>query len=116
TETPRRAEYHRLMAEECRRLTALVDNVLDFARIEQGRKHYRFAETDLAALVADTLRLLTPTADRREQKFFADVAPLLPSCDGLAVQQALVNLLDNAMKFGPARSTITVRVAPCGDA
>lgn len=108
---PRRGEYHRLMADECRRLGALVDNVLDFARIEQGRKTYHFAETDIAALVADTLRLLTPAAERREQKFVCEVEPITPRCDGLAVQQALVNLLDNALKFSPAQSAVAVRVA-----
>jgi signal transduction histidine kinase len=114
TEEPRRAEYHRLLADECRRLAALVDNVLDFARIEQGRKTYHFAETDVASLVADTLRLLAPVTDRRGQKFASDVQPVTPRCDGLAIQQALVNLLDNALKFSPAHSTITVRVAPRG--
>jgi len=108
---PRRGEYHRLMADECRRLGALVDNVLDFARIEQGRKTYHFAETDIAALVAETARLLTPAAERRGQKFVCEVEPITPRCDGLAVQQALVNLLDNALKFSPAQSTVAVRVA-----
>ena len=111
TEEPRRAEYHRLMADECRRLGTLVDNVLDFARIEQGRKTYHFAETDLSALVADTLRLLRPMAERRGQKFVCEVELITPRCDGLAIQQALVNLLDNALKFSPAHSTVTVHVA-----
>ncbi len=116
TEEPRRAEYHRLMADECRRLGALVDNVLDFARIEQGRKSYHFEETDLSALVADTLRLLGPVAERRGQKFACEIEPLAPRCDGLAIQQALVNLLDNALKFSPAHSTVTVRVKASGTA
>ena len=37
--------------QECRRLSSLIENVLDFSRIEQGRKQYEFEPTDLAALV-----------------------------------------------------------------
>lgn len=106
----RRGEYHRLIAEECRRLSALIENVLDFARIEQDRKTYDFAETDAAALVRDALDFMRPRAGQRGQEIRAELAVIDPPpvCDGLAVRQALINLLDNAIKFAPEASAIDV--------
>ena len=110
----RRREYHGFIAEECRRLSALIDNVLDFARIEQNRRPYDFAETDAPALVADAVQLMRPRAAQRRQEILMDLQPLDPPpvCDGLAVWQALINLLDNAVKFSPVETTIHVRVGP----
>ncbi|HEY2342784.1 MAG TPA: histidine kinase dimerization/phospho-acceptor domain-containing protein, partial [Chthoniobacteraceae bacterium] len=51
----RQKEYHRLIAEECGRLSTLIENVLDLARIEQGRKTYRFLETDVRAMIEDAV-------------------------------------------------------------
>ncbi len=112
--------FHRLMAGEGARLASMVENVLDFARIEQGRKSYHLAETDVEALLRDALALLEPQAETKGihlQKNFQrlDFEPLL---DGLAVQQAVINLLDNAVKFSPEDSTVTLalRMLPDDDA
>lgn len=109
TET-RQREYHRHLAEECRRLGALIDNVLDFARIEQNHKMYAFAETDVNALVHDALALMQPRAAQRRQELTSDLQLIEPPpvCDGLAIRQALVNLLENAIKFSPEDTPIRV--------
>ena len=109
-----RQEYHHHLAQECRRLGALIDNVLDFARIEQHRKTYAVTETDVAALVHDALMLMQPRAAERRQELTADLQPVEPPpvCDGLAVRQALINLLENAMKFSPRETAIRVGLRP----
>lgn len=108
----RQREYFRLMVQECRRLTSLVANVLDFSRIEQGRKQYDFEPTDVAELVRQTMTLMAPHAAEREislaEAAGAGAAPLQPTVDGRALQQALVNLLDNALKHAPPRTAVTV--------
>src|SRR5205814_8156077 len=44
-------QYYRIIRKESERLTALINNILDFSRIEAGRKEYEFRETDIAGLV-----------------------------------------------------------------
>src|SRR5262249_2488826 len=100
---------------ECRRLSALIENVLDFSRIEQGRKQYEFEPTDLAALAQQTVKVMQTYATERhvELGFAAEEnAPSGNGChinaDGRALQQALVNLIDNAIKHSPAGEKVTV--------
>ena len=48
-------EYYQIIRKESERLTALINNILDFSRIEAGRKEYDFRETDISELVRNTL-------------------------------------------------------------
>jgi signal transduction histidine kinase len=116
TDPARRAEYHKLIADECWRLSNLIENVLDLARIERDHKLYRFIETNVPALITDAITLMQPSAEKRRQQIVADLEPLEPPprCDGLSVQRALVNLLDNASKFSPGATIITVQLHAAG--
>lgn len=115
-EESKRSEYAGFLVQETRRLGALVENVLDFARIEQGRKQYQFEPTDLGRLVTATVRLFEPLAAERQVRLELNLSagPAEPggslelNADGAALQQALVNLLDNALKHAPADSAVTV--------
>ena len=103
-------EYHHFIVQECRRLSALIENVLDFSRHEQGRKQYEFEPTDMAALVQETARLMrTYAADHRisiATCIRGEPAPI--EVDGRSLQQVLVNLLDNAIKHSPDEATVTI--------
>src|SRR5258707_464483 len=91
-------------------LSALIENVLDFARIEQQRKEYEFEPTDLIALGRQTVVLMETYAEEKQIKLelsFPDT-PVSVICDGRALQQAVVNLIDNAIKHSPPRGTVTV--------
>jgi hypothetical protein len=61
-EAPRQREYFGFIVQECRRLSSLIENVLDFSRIEQGRKEYEFEPTNLPALMRETVKLMEPYA------------------------------------------------------
>jgi signal transduction histidine kinase len=103
------SEFHLLISREGARLTTLIDNVLDFARIEQGRKRWHFEECDLASVVNETLRLMEPLAAEKNIILSNPPFPdLVAHIDPGAVQQALVNLLDNAIKFSPAGSSVEI--------
>ncbi len=119
----RQREYFRFMVQECRRLSGMIENVLDFSRIEQGRKEYEFEPTDLTRVVAETVRLMEPYAAERDvnlkQSFGGangEGSDAQAELDGRAIQQALVNLIDNAVKHSPAGGVVTVgleyRAAP----
>ena len=110
--------FHHLIAQEGVRLSALIENVLDFARIESGHKSYQFEETDLPALLRDTVALLEPRAAPRGISLRLECAPLsqVPEVDAPAIQQAVMNLLDNALKFSPDHGVITVTLTNYGPA
>jgi signal transduction histidine kinase len=121
SEAPKQHEYFRFIVQECRRLSALIENVLDFSRIEQGRKQYDFEPTDLLALTQQTVRLMDTYALERGVQLQLRLANAQPSAghqpssidyqlpaDGKALQQALVNLIDNALKHSPKGGTVTV--------
>jgi signal transduction histidine kinase len=111
----KRKEYFSLIAQECRRLSALVENVLDFSRIEQGRKRYSFEPVDFAALVRQAAALMEPHAAERKVRIETPCQP--PGAeisearwDHQAIEQALVNLLDNAIKHSPEGGTVTLAI------
>ncbi len=117
-EPSRQHEYFRFIVQECRRLSSLIENVLDFSRIEQGRKEYDMEPTDLAALSRQTVKLMEPCAAERHigltldlDRFEAATPQPQISVDGKAIQQALVNLIDNAIKHSPKGQTVSIGMA-----
>jgi signal transduction histidine kinase/tetratricopeptide (TPR) repeat protein len=107
-------EYLHLMGQECRRLSGLIDNILDFSRIDDGRKQFEFSATDVQALVSETVKMLEPYAVARKVSLALNATGAPPGpppiLDGLALRQALLNLIDNAIKHSPEGSTVTVGV------
>jgi hypothetical protein len=71
----RQREYFRVIGEECRRLSALVENVLDFSRIDRGRAQYAFEPADLEGLVSQTVELMRPYAGEREVNLVSAPGP-----------------------------------------
>lgn len=115
----KQSEYFRFIVQECRRLSSLIENVLDFSRIEQGRKEYESEPTDLVAMVQQAVRLMEPYANERQIRIetFVPVDGVTADVDGRAMQQAVVNLLDNAIKHSSNGSAVTVGLeAPQGRA
>lgn len=112
----KQTQYYHFIGQECRRLSSLIENVLDFSRIEQGRKQYEFEPADVVALVQQTVTLMNPYAQERAVSLLLEVAGsihehLEMSLDGQAIQQALINLIDNALKHSEKGKTIKVGLA-----
>ncbi|HET7626690.1 MAG TPA: HAMP domain-containing sensor histidine kinase [Verrucomicrobiae bacterium] len=129
-------EYFRFIVQECRRLSSLIENVLDFSRIELGRKQYEFEPTDMLALARETVKLMEPYATEKGVRLEFETSniqhrtpdiesqtsqletpnPKLETrnvelnVDGRAIQQALVNLIDNAIKHSAKNEVVKVEL------
>jgi signal transduction histidine kinase len=93
--------YYRIIRKESERLSALINNILDFSRIEAGRKEYDFRETDLGELVRNTLEAYRYQIEEQGFAFEQRIDPLIPAVrvDREAIARSLVNLLNNALKY-----------------
>jgi signal transduction histidine kinase len=112
-------EYGEHIETESRRLTQLINNILDFSKIESGRKTYNFERSQLEEVIAETLK----TCDVRLRQsgyrlvFQSQTRPLPPAVfDRDAIAQALMNLLDNAVKYSEQsdKKEVVVRVSERG--
>jgi signal transduction histidine kinase len=112
--TPDRAqEYYRIINSEAQKLTRLINNILEFSRIEAGLRHYRMAPVDLADLAGKVLASLEHQFKQNRFEVTSALARDLPaiSADAEAVARALENLLSNAMKYSSDAREIRVEVA-----
>jgi signal transduction histidine kinase len=113
----KRIEYLSLMVSESERLTRLINNVLDFSRMDQGRKRYAMEPVDLAGLC---LELVENQRPRYEQNGFELGLRVEPSADMAvwvqgdpeSLKQALLNLLANAEKYSHEKKSIEVELRP----
>jgi signal transduction histidine kinase len=103
-------EYFRIIREESERLTALINNILDFSRIDAGRKEYEFEETDLAELVHSTLDSYRFQIQQNgfgfEENISSDIPPV--KVDREAIARSLLNLVNNALKYSKDQKYIGV--------
>ena len=105
-----------IIDQEARRLTYLVENVLNFSRGEKGTNRISAAPGDLDHEIRDALELFAPLARARKMTVVPALgANAIVSFDRDALRQMLLNLLDNAVKYGPAGQTITVGSEVVGD-
>jgi len=103
--------YLGIITAEAGRLTRLINNVLDFARLERGEKKYQFERCDAAALVSETASAYRPHLESLGFRFDCELAetPLFVRGDPDALAQVLVNLLSNAEKYCGQSKEITLR-------
>lgn len=99
------------MRQETERLSRLIENVLDFSRIQRGRKKYHFKLGDVNACVGDVVEMMTPCAAQAGfvlKRDFAEVPPFAFDAD--AVMQIVINLLDNAIKYARQAADKTIHI------
>jgi PAS domain S-box-containing protein len=115
--SPEQADFVHQIAIGARRLTRLVDDLLDFARLEAGTFRLALAPSDATHLVTDVVESLQPQAIAAQVKLEADVPdePAIACLDGQRIEQVLINLVHNAVKFTPAGGHIRVRLEPSSE-
>jgi len=104
-------EYYQIIRKESERLSGLINNILDFSRIEAGRKEYDFRETDLRELVHNTLDSYRYQIEQNGFTFEERIDPV-PALrvDREAVARSLLNLVNNALKYSQDRKFIGVHL------
>jgi signal transduction histidine kinase len=100
-EGKKQEDYLNIISGESDRLARLIDNVLDFSKIQRGRKTYDFADVDLREVAVSALRNLEGAFDAAGKEVdLAAPEPLVVLADRDAAFQAVLNLLSNAIKYG----------------
>ena len=106
----KKQEYYRIINTETNRLSGIVNKILNFSKIENGKREYKFEENDLNEIVGQTLH--TYQHHFRNKGFTCQFKPAgnLPhiKADREAVTDALINLIDNAIKYSNDKKLIEV--------
>lgn len=110
--------YYRALRGESRRLQTMIESLLDFGRTEAGHRTYEFVEADAAALAAAAVREFRDRALTSHQLVFdpppADSPELRVRCESSGLLVAIRNLIDNAIKYSPHGSAVTVSAVRVG--
>jgi two-component system phosphate regulon sensor histidine kinase PhoR len=106
-------EYGGIITRESDRLSHLIDNVLDFSRLERGKSSYHFTEGNLAEVVERALDVCRYRLEREKIKLEVSIAPDLPlvRMDENEMTLVVLNLVDNAIKHAAEGGKVAVTVA-----
>ena len=108
------AEYLKKIGQSSEHLLSLINDILDMSRIESGKMTLDEQKEDLSEII-HTIRSITQSGiSSKSIDFFVDVFDVQHEfvlCDKLRINQALLNILSNAIKYTPPRGTITFRVS-----
>jgi len=111
TTEERRMEYYQIIMQEAGRLTHLINNILDFSRMEAGRKKFQLRLVELNKVIRQIMQLYKFHLDNNqfESEVVTGPAPLLILADEEALTEAVINLIDNAMKYSGENKHIIIR-------
>ncbi|HYD40432.1 MAG TPA: ATP-binding protein [Anaeromyxobacter sp.] len=110
----RQREALEIVADETARLSALISRLLDWARMESGRRKYQLSRQPVGPILDRALEALAPQLLHQPAEVVREEAPGLPPvlADREALSEALLNLLNNALKYTGAQKRIVLSAAP----
>lgn len=112
----KKQEYYDTIVQESERLTRLVNNILNFSRIEAGRKEYHFETVDLNSIIRGVLKSYESHLVHLGFSLSLELDDGTPavSADAEAVSEALLNMMDNAIKYSNTEKLLRIRTGPAG--
>jgi len=107
----RRQRYYDVLLEQSERLSLLIDNILDFAKMEEGKKEFKFEIVDVGSLLQELISTIQQQVHHEGFTIEAEIDASLPSiqADRAAIIQAITNLVDNAIKYSAVSKKVCVR-------
>ena len=110
-------QYFSIIAQDTDKLTRLVNNLLDFSKIEEGKKEYVFSDMDIVRIATEQVERFKKEQVLEGPDIRLEIAGEIPSLrvDADALSRALANLLSNAVKFTPPGKAIRVGIESDGE-
>ncbi|HUV14725.1 MAG TPA: HAMP domain-containing sensor histidine kinase [Acidobacteriota bacterium] len=108
----RRQRYFDVLVEQSERLSLLVGNILDFARMEEGKRNIEYEQVDISNLVQEIVSTTQERVQHEGYEIRLELQEALPTiqADRASLNQAIHNLLDNAVKYSAGKKEVVVRV------
>ncbi|MFC1766405.1 ATP-binding protein [Planctomycetota bacterium] len=107
----RRQQYYNVLLEQSERLSLLIDNILDFAQMEEGKRAFVFDRVDMGSLLEEVVASIQQRVQHEGFTIKAQLDTPLPclQADRAAISQAVTNLIDNAVKYSTVAKEVTIR-------
>jgi len=106
----RRQRYYDVLLEQSERLSLLIDNILDFAKMEEGKKEFEFRTVEMGPLLEELVSTIQQQVRHEGFTVEAKFDNSLPSiqADRAAIIQAITNLIDNGIKYSAGAKKVCV--------
>jgi len=107
----KKQQYYTTISKESQRLSRIVNKILNFSRLEAGKRIYHFEQQNLNSIVSDVLNTYSLQFEQHGFKVTQDLNEGIPSitADKEAVEEMIINLVDNGMKYSSEDKVITLR-------
>jgi signal transduction histidine kinase len=107
----KKKEYYKNISQESERLTHLINNILNFSRMESGKKDYHFEKIELNSLVKSVCDIYKDHAEANGFEYLLDFSEkeFIIRADKTAIGEALINLIDNAIKYSLDKKRIAIK-------
>lgn len=108
----KRIKYARIINEETKRLTQLIEEILDLRRIEAGRMELKFNPESISSLIISSMELMEKMSDRHDIEFIVPADLPEVRIDRHKIIQVLNNIINNAIKYSPQGGKIRIKADP----
>lgn len=113
--TEKQRRFLIIIEQGIKKLTKMIDDLLDLSKMEAGMMEYDFVQADIRPILAHALTEIEPLAEKKGLQLKSEVMDSIPlaSMDIYKIQQVVDNLLSNAIKYTPERGKIEVKADVC---